>query len=124
MIRKIFIVIMLLPISLMSANTTGVYNVKDYGAKGDGKALDHEAINIAIEAANKAGGGHTYFHNSLIWAEGQHDISITGRGMSDGEGLTKRDTEKAGNVQGGSIGTGDKAIALKQCRKNVDNRKL
>jgi len=55
---------MLLPISLMAANTTGVYNVKDYGAKGDGKALDHEAINIAIEAANKAGGGHTYFHNS------------------------------------------------------------
>ena len=171
MIRKIFIVIMLLPISLMAANTTGVYNVKDYGAKGNGKVLDHEAINIAIEAANKAGGGqvylpsgvylcgsirmksnidlhlsagakilaapaemkaydesevfgapeyqdggHTYFHNSLIWAEGQHDISITGRGMIDGEGLTKRDTEKAGNVQGGSIGTGDKAIALKQCR--------
>ena len=27
MIRKIFIVIMLLPISLMAANTTGVYNV-------------------------------------------------------------------------------------------------
>ena len=176
--RKIFIVIMLLPISLMAANTTGVYNVKDYGAKGNGKVLDHEAINIAIEAANKAGGGqvylpsgvylcgsirmksnidlhlsagakilaapaemkaydesevfgapeyqdggHTYFHNSLIWAEGQHDISITGRGMIDGEGLTKRDTEKAGNVQGGSIGTGDKAIALKQCR-NVTIRDI
>ena len=169
---------MLLPISLMAANTTGVYNVKDYGAKGNGKVLDHEAINIAIEAANKAGGGqvylpsgvylcgsirmksnidlhlsagakilaapaemkaydesevfgapeyqdggHTYFHNSLIWAEGQHDISITGRGMIDGEGLTKRDTEKAGNVQGGSIGTGDKAIALKQCR-NVTIRDI
>jgi polygalacturonase len=36
--------------------------------------------------------------------------------MIDGEGLTKKDTEKAGNVQGGSIGTGDKAIALKLCR--------
>lgn len=60
-------------------------------------------------------GGHTYFHNSLIWAEGQDNISITGRGMIDGEGLTKNDTENAGNVQGGSIGTGDKAIALKLC---------
>jgi polygalacturonase len=60
-------------------------------------------------------GGHTYFHNSLIWAEGQDNISITGRGMIDGEGLTKKDTENAGNVQGGSIGTGDKAIALKLC---------
>ena len=38
--------------------------------------------------------------------------------MIDGVGLTKKDTEKGGNVQGGSIGTGDKAIALKQC-KNI-----
>lgn len=36
--------------------------------------------------------------------------------MIDGVGLTKKDTEKGGNVQGGSIGTGDKAIALKQCK--------
>ncbi len=62
-------------------------------------------------------GGHTYFHNSLIWAEGQTNVSITGHGMIDGAGLTKKDTEKAGNVQGGSIGTGDKAIALKLCRR-------
>lgn len=61
-------------------------------------------------------GGHTYFHNSLIWAEGQTNVSITGRGMIDGRGLTRRDTENAGNVQGGSIGIGDKAIALKLCR--------
>jgi len=61
-------------------------------------------------------GGHTYFHNSLIWAVGQQNISITGRGIIDGDGLTLKDTESAGNVEGGSIGTGDKAIALKQCR--------
>lgn len=64
-------------------------------------------------------GGHTYFHNSLIWAKGQENISITGQGMIDGSGLTKEDTEKAGNVQGGSIGTGDKSIALKLCRNIV-----
>ena len=63
-------------------------------------------------------GGHTYFHNSLIWADEQENVSITGPGMIDGKGLTKKDTERAGNVQGGSIGTGDKAIAFKLC-KNV-----
>ena len=163
----------------LAANAASVdYNVKDYGAKGDGTSLDHLAINKAIEAAVAAGGGrvvlpsgtylcgsirlksnvelhltpgatilaapasmkaydesevfgapeyqdggHTYFHNSLIWAEGQQNVSITGRGRIDGEGLTKRDTEKGGNVQGGSIGTGDKAIALKQCR-NVTIRDI
>ena len=159
----------------LSAST---YNVHDFGAKGDGKALDHIAINKAIEVATASGGGqvllpagtylcgsirmksnvdlhlmagakilaapaemgaydesevfgapeyqdggHTYFHNSLIWAEGQQNISITGHGMIDGEGLTRHDTEKAGNVQGGSIGTGDKAIALKLCR-NVTIRDI
>ncbi len=62
-------------------------------------------------------GGHTYFHNSLIWADGEDNISITGPGMIDGAGLTRKDTERAGNLQGGSIGTGDKAIALKNCRR-------
>jgi polygalacturonase len=163
----------LLTLSCLSAIADNLndYNVRSFGAVGDGKSLDSPAINTAIESAFANGGGkiivpagiylcgsihlksnielhllpgavikaapasmkvydesesfggfpeyqdggHTYFHNSLIWAEGQDNISITGRGMIDGEGLTKKDTENAGNVQGGSIGTGDKAIALKLC---------
>ena len=38
-------------------NTAGTYNVRDFGAKGDGMALDSSAINKAIEAASIAGGG-------------------------------------------------------------------
>ena len=175
---KVLCGVLLMLIVQVAQAATGVYHVRDYGAKGDGKTLDHIAINKAIEAANADGGGqvvlsagtylcgsirmksnvdlhltagarilaapasmkaydesevfgapeyqdggHTYFHNSLIWAEGQQNVSITGRGMIDGEGLTKKDTEKAGNVQGGSIGTGDKAIALKLCR-NVTIRDI
>ena len=161
---------LLLAFSSVSAKD---FNVRDYGAKGDGKTLDSPSINKAIEECQKSGGGrvvvpsgtylsgsirlksniefhieagatilaapasmkaydeserfdfpeyqdggHTYFHNSLIWAEGEQNVSITGRGTIDGEGLTKKDTEKAGKVEGGSIGTGDKSIALKLC-KNI-----
>jgi polygalacturonase len=37
------------------------YNVKTFGAKGDGKALDTAAINKTIDAAAAAGGGTVYF---------------------------------------------------------------
>jgi len=38
-----------------------VYNVLDYGARGDGKTIDGDAINKAIATAAKAGGGTVYF---------------------------------------------------------------
>jgi polygalacturonase len=38
-----------------------VFDVRTFGAKGDGKALDSPAINKAIEAAAAAGGGTVYF---------------------------------------------------------------
>lgn len=43
-------------ISFLSISAS-TYNVRDYGAKGDGKALDHTAINKAIEACVAGGGG-------------------------------------------------------------------
>jgi polygalacturonase len=39
----------------------GVYNVRDYGAAGDGVAKDTAAINRAIKAVERAGGGTVYF---------------------------------------------------------------
>jgi polygalacturonase len=38
-----------------------VFNVREYGAKGDGKSLDASAINEAIKAAALAGGGTVVF---------------------------------------------------------------
>ncbi|MGA2496213.1 MAG: glycoside hydrolase family 28 protein [Tepidisphaeraceae bacterium] len=144
-----------------------VYNVRDYGATGDGKTLDSPAINRAIDAATAAGGGtvclpagsylsgsihlksninllidagatihgapqginaydppepfegkayqdggHTYFHNSLIWGEDLTNVSITGQGMINGGGLAANDKD----VGKGAINQGDKAVALKRCR--------
>ena len=39
----------------------GVFNIRDFGATGDGKTLDSPAINRAIDAAAAAGGGTVYF---------------------------------------------------------------
>ena len=144
-----------------------VFDVRDFGAAGDGKQLDSPAVNLAIATCASFGGGrvhfpagtylcgsihltnnltlyldsgavilgapqslkaydpaekfegpayqdggHTYFHNSLIWGEGLTNIAILGPGMIHGGGLTKQDK----GVGNGSIGQGDKAIALKLCR--------
>ncbi|MGD1086326.1 MAG: glycosyl hydrolase family 28-related protein [Verrucomicrobiota bacterium] len=169
--------------------TSQFYNVRSFGAKGDGTTLDSPAINQAINAAAAAGGGtvelpagtylsgsielksnihllidagatilaapqsmnaydqeepfqgrayqdggHTFFHNSLIWGESLTNVSITGQGMINGAGLSSQDGSEDrmdgfGGGRGGaapSQGTnnttspgarlGNKAIALKLCR--------
>ncbi len=57
-------------------------------------------------------GGHTYFHNSLIWGENLVDVSIIGPGMINGGGLALNDKDP----NQGALNLGDKAIALKSCR--------
>ena len=69
------------------AQTSGIYNVKDYGAKGDGKADDAPAITAAV-AAVPAQGGIIYFPpgiyllNSSVLVHARTDISFVGAGVS------------------------------------------
>jgi len=164
---KLLLAIVFAAVTLANAanrSSPAFYNVKDYGAIGNGVNLDSKAINAAIDAAAAAGGGtvylpagnylsgsihlksnislfidqgatliaapvtaengydeeepgpgnayqdsgHSHWHNSLIWGENLHDVSILGQGTIWGKGLYKdyvKDKQSA-----------NKAIALYLCR--------
>jgi polygalacturonase len=57
--------------------------------------------------------GHNHWHNSLLWGEGLHDVSISGAGLIYGKGLSRG---WGAGPKAEDPGVGNKAIALKNCR--------
>jgi polygalacturonase len=159
-----------------SGRPGGFFDVRKFGATGDGKTLDTAAIHRAIQAAVDVGGGTVYFpagtyasysirlrnhiglyldegatllaadtplegtttggydaaepqgpwepyqdyghnhwHNSLIWGEEMHDISIMGPGLIWGKGLSRGHRNDTDLPDTTKPGVGNKAIALKNC---------
>ncbi|HET8637846.1 MAG TPA: glycoside hydrolase family 28 protein [Acidobacteriaceae bacterium] len=157
-------------------HSSAIFEVRAFGAKGDGSTIDTPSINRAIEAAAAAGGGtvhfaagqylcysirlksnvalhldqgaviiaadplpegrpggyddpepkqaweayqdfgHNHWHNSLIWGEGLHDISIFGPGRIWGRGLVRSNGPTSHNAKSRRInGVGNKSISLKNC---------
>ncbi len=62
LLPRLALAALLLPVwaAAQSPTASAVYNIRTYGAVGDGRALDSGAINKAIEAAAQAGGGQVY----------------------------------------------------------------
>ena len=153
-----------------------IYNVRSFGAMGDGKTIDSSAINKAIEAAATAGGGtvlfpagtyasfsirlktnialyieqgatilaadtpptgsegydaaepntpwndyqdygHNHWHNSLIWGEDIHDVSICGPGLIWGKGLSRGWAHEEPLAE--TPRNGNKSISLKNCHNVI-----
>lgn len=160
----------LLIIAFVCSNAK-VFNVRDYGAIGDGKNIDSKVINSIIARASEHGGdtvflpagnyscfsihlksnvtimldkdakilaampdeengydkpelnpdslyqdfGHSHWHNSLIWGEDIHDVTICGEGLIDGNGVL---TRGSGKSRKSKVIVANKALAMKNC-KNV-----
>lgn len=60
--------------------------------------------------------GHNHWHNSLIWGEQIHDVSISGPGLIWGKGLSRGEGPPP---QAETPGVGNKSIAFKNCRNVV-----
>ncbi len=60
--------------------------------------------------------GHSHWHNSLLWGEGLHDVTLEGEGMIDGTGVLSR-----GGPRRGYTGPteANKALALRDCRNVI-----
>ena len=91
------------------APTDATFNVWTYGAIGDGKTVDTNAINRAIEAVAAAGGG------TLVFPAGTYvcfTIRLKSRvdlHLSHGCTLLAADSPKAGETTGYNVGTYDPA---------------
>jgi polygalacturonase len=169
------------------ASHDALWDVRKFGATGDGKTVDSPAINKAIEAAAAAGGGmlvfpagtylcfsihlkshvdlflergctilaadspkpgdttgynggtydaaepndpwtpyqdygHNHWHNSLLWAENEHDFGIYGTGLIYGKGLSFGSGGTRGEYttfKAEQAGVANKAIALKNCHNVI-----
>ena len=59
--------------------------------------------------------GHNHWHNSLIWGESIHNVTIVGQGLIWGKGLSRGWDGEAALPDSNKTGVGNKAIALKNC---------
>jgi polygalacturonase len=87
----------------------GLFNIRTYGAVGDGKTVDSPAINKAIDAAAAAGGGTVVFPPGTWLSFSIHLKSHVGLYLAQGATLLAADSPLPGATTGYNGGTYDAA---------------
>jgi polygalacturonase len=90
-------------------SAAGLFDVRAYGATGDGKTVDTPAINRAIEAAAAAGGGLVLFPPGTYLCFSIHLKSNVHLHIEQGATILAADSPKPGETTGYNGGTYDPA---------------
>src|SRR5437868_2859478 len=92
-----------------AAAAQGIFDIRTYGAVGDGKAVDSPAINKAIEAAAEAGGGTVLFPAGTWLSFSIRLKSHVALHLSQGATILAADSPLPGATTGYNGGTYDAA---------------
>ena len=95
--------------SAAPAPSLGIFDVRQYGAAGDGKTVDSPAINRAIEAASQAGGGVVLFPAGSYICFSIRLKSQVHLHLEQGATIIAADSPKPGDATGYNGGTYDSA---------------
>ena len=92
-----------------TAASQGLFDVRKYGATGDGKTLDTDAVNHAIEAASVAGGGVVVFPPGTYLCFSIHLKSLVHLHLLQGSTIMAADSPLPGEQSGYRGGSYDAA---------------
>ncbi len=93
----------------VSTAANPVFNVRQYGAVGDGKTVDTPAVNRAIEAAAAAGGGSVFFPAGIYLCFSIRLKSYVHLYLDQGATILAADSPKPGETTGYNGGAYDAA---------------
>jgi polygalacturonase len=92
-----------------SSTAPAVFDVRTYGATGDGKTLDTAAVNRAIEAASAAGGGVVLFPAGMYLCFSIHLKSHVRLHLEQGSAIVAAESPLPGQTTGYNGGVYDAA---------------
>ncbi|MDD4970390.1 MAG: glycoside hydrolase family 28 protein [Paludibacter sp.] len=93
---RIYLIISIILTIVIPVQSGIYYNVRDYGAQGDGVTIDTKAIDATIDAASKSGGGTVFFPAGTYLSFTIHLKSYITLQFDNGAILEAAGTEKNG----------------------------